>query len=170
MITDKKILNYKNIARKLNKLKKNNKKIVFVTGCFDILHLGHAIFLQYAKSKGDILVVGIGNDKTVRQLKGKNRPIIKGSVRSRLVAALECVDYVIINKEKIVYQNIDHSIVISKIKPDIYVVPVTDRQLMQKKKLVEKYGGKFITCRRRPPKKLRGGISSTRIIHSLEKE
>ena len=170
MISDKKILNYKNIARKINKLKKNNKKIVFVTGCFDILHLGHVIFLEYAKSQGDVLVVGVGSDKTVRFLKGKSRPILNEKIRSRLLAALELVNFVIINKEKIIHQNIDHSILVSKIKPNIYVVPSTDLQLEQKKKLIEKNGGKLITCRRLPPNKLKGGISSTKILRAFEKD
>jgi len=61
MLTDKKILNYDNIARKLASHRKKGEKIVFVTGCFDIMHFGHVIFLNYTKKQGDILIIGIQN-------------------------------------------------------------------------------------------------------------
>lgn len=71
-----------------------NKKIVFTNGCFDLIHLGHIRYLQKAKALGDILIVAINTDSSVRKLKGKGRPIIPQNDRAEILAALECVDYV----------------------------------------------------------------------------
>lgn len=167
MQTDRKIKNYREIAKIAASLKRQNNKIVFATGCFDIMHFGHVIFLNYAKKQGDVLIIGLGNDKTVKKLKGENRPIMNEKLRSRMLAALQIVDYVIINKERLVNYNIDFSVLISKIKPDIFIVPSTDKKLDYKRKLVERYGGKLKTCKRLPPEHLRGGISSSKILEKL---
>lgn len=167
MFTDRKILNYGNIARKLASHRRRKEKIVFVTGCFDILHLGHIIFLNYAQKQGDILVVSIGGDRIVKKLK-PGRPIFNERFRVRMLAALEVVDYVIISKEKLINYNIDFSILISKVKPDTFVVPMTDKKLDYKRELVEKYGGVLKTCHRLPPEHLKGGVSSSKIIKCLK--
>jgi len=166
--TDKKILNYQNAARKIARHKKQGQKIVLVTGCFDIIHLGHLLFFNDAKKCGDILVIGIGSDQTIKQLKGQSRPVMNERLRSRLLAAFTVIDYVIINKEPCLNYNIDHSILMSKIKPDIYVVPSTDKKLADKKALAAKYGGRLKTCRRLPPNHLKGGISSTQLLDKIK--
>ena len=79
-------------------LKKKGKKIVFTNGCFDLLHAGHVRYLETAKSYGDILIVGLNSDKSVRKLKDKNRPINAQKDRAYIIAALEVVDYVVIFK------------------------------------------------------------------------
>ncbi|MFH1392447.1 MAG: adenylyltransferase/cytidyltransferase family protein [bacterium] len=170
MLTDKKIKSYQEIVRISARLKKQNKKIVFVTGCFDIMHFGHIIFLNYAKKQGDVLVIGLGSDKTIKKLKGPIRPILNEKLRSRMLAAIEIVDYVIISKEKLINYNIDFSVLIAKIKPDVFVVPITDKKLDYKKSLVGKYNGKLKTCRRLPPEHLRGGISSSKILEEICKK
>ena len=71
-----------------------NKKIVFTNGCFDILHVGHIRYLQEARSCGDILVVGLDTDESVRTLKGPGRPIQNQEERAEILLALSCVDYV----------------------------------------------------------------------------
>ena len=83
----------------LNRLKKEGKKIVFTNGCFDILHPGHIKVIKEAKSKGDILVVGINSDNSVRKIKGPQRPILDERARAKVVSALEDVDFVIIFKQ-----------------------------------------------------------------------
>jgi len=83
----------------LNRLKKEGKKIVFTNGCFDILHPGHIKVIKEAKSKGDILVVGINSDSSVRKIKGPQRPILDERARAKVVSALEDVDFVIIFKQ-----------------------------------------------------------------------
>ena len=79
----------------VGKLKKDNKKIVFANGCFDILHVGHIRYLEHAKSLGDILIVGINDDESESQLKGHGRPIMPEEDRIEIVAGLKCVDYVV---------------------------------------------------------------------------
>lgn len=95
--------------------KKSNKKIVFTNGCFDILHVGHIRYLSEAKSLGDILIVGINNDQSVRNLKGPSRPINSLSDRALLLSELISVDYVISFKEQTPLK------LIKMIMPDILV-------------------------------------------------
>lgn len=80
-------------------LKKKSKKIVFTNGCFDILHLGHIRYLKEAKKLGDILIIGLNSDKSVRSLKGENRPLVKEKDRAEILSALEVVDYIVIFNE-----------------------------------------------------------------------
>ncbi len=99
----------------LKKIKEENKKIVFTNGCFDILHVGHIRYLSEAKKLGNILIVGLNSDKSVKKLKGDNRPINIFEDRATLLASLRFVDLVIIFEEK-TPENL-----IKKIKPDILV-------------------------------------------------
>lgn len=104
----------------LNKLKKiiknlKNKKIVFTNGCFDIIHLGHIKLLKKAKSLGDILIVGLNTDKSVRRLKGPNRPINSQKDRAEILDSIKYVDYVVLFDEDTPYR------LITEIKPDIVV-------------------------------------------------
>ena len=92
-----------------------NKKIVFTNGCFDILHPGHIHILSKAKSLGDILVVGLNSDLSVKKLKGDKRPLVSEDDRSRVLLSLRFVDYVIIFNELTPLK------VIEKIKPDFLV-------------------------------------------------
>lgn len=165
MKTDKKIIPYTSLAGLRRKTRNAGKRIVLTTGCFDILHLGHVIHFNYCASKGDILVVSVGNDRTVRELKGPNRPVNDEAFRARMVAALECVDYVVVSEES---GKMDHTRLVELLRPDCYVVPSTDYMLDEKRELVEQNGGVFITCRRLPPGHLKGGISSTKIKEKLD--
>ena len=96
-------------------LKKDGKKIVFTNGCFDILHFGHISYLRKAKGFGDILVVGLNSDDSVRRLKGDTRPINDERDRAQILRELECVDFVIIFDESTPLN------LIRKIRPDILV-------------------------------------------------
>ena len=95
--------------------KQRGKSIVFTNGCFDILHIGHIKYLNAAKAKGDILIVGLNADKSVRLLKGKNRPVTPQRERAEILAALACVDFVVIFNEETPYR------LISLIRPDVLV-------------------------------------------------
>jgi rfaE bifunctional protein nucleotidyltransferase chain/domain len=79
--------------------KKRGQTVVFANGCFDILHVGHKRYLEAARQQGDILIVAVNSDDSVRNLKGPGRPILDDSARSRLVAALFAVDYVMLFSE-----------------------------------------------------------------------
>lgn len=76
--------------------KRRKKKVVFTNGCFDILHAGHVRYLKKARSLGDLLVVGLNSDRSVRLIKGETRPIVPQKERAEVLSALECVDYVVI--------------------------------------------------------------------------
>lgn len=93
--------------------KKDGKKVVFTNGCFDLLHRGHLHLLREAKKLGDLLVVALNSDKSVKKIKGANRPILPESERSELIAALEMVDYVTMFDEPEPYD------VIKELKPDV---------------------------------------------------
>ncbi|MFO7897346.1 MAG: D-glycero-beta-D-manno-heptose 1-phosphate adenylyltransferase [Candidatus Cloacimonadales bacterium] len=95
--------------------KRENQRVVFTNGCFDILHAGHVQYLQAARALGDLLVVGLNSDASVRRLKGSSRPINSQEDRALVLAALSSVDYVFIFEEDTPYK------LIQKIKPDILV-------------------------------------------------
>ena len=105
----------KSIQRTVKRLKKQDKKIVFTNGCFDILHRGHVAYLDIAKSFGDILILGLNSDDSVKRLKGDDRPINCEADRAFILAALESVDYVVIFDEDTPYE------LINIVKPDILV-------------------------------------------------
>jgi len=92
------------LAREVQQLRQTGKKIVFTNGCFDILHIGHVRYLQEAKHLGDVLIVGVNSDRSVRRLKGPERPIVGESDRAEILAALACVDYVTIFDQDTPYQ------------------------------------------------------------------
>lgn len=109
-----KVLNQKELKEHLKKLKKDGKKIVFTNGCFDIIHVGHVKYLREAKSLGDILVVGLNSDSSVRKLKPQ-RPINSEKERAEVLASLEMVDFVTLFKEETPYS------LIKLLKPDVLV-------------------------------------------------
>ncbi len=96
----RKLVSRKKIIEIVRRAKKEGKKIVFTNGCFDILHAGHVRYLQKAKNLGDILIVGLNSDSSVRKIKGKNRPINNQNDRAAVLSGLECVDYVTIFNEE----------------------------------------------------------------------
>lgn len=78
------------------RLRNQQLRIAFANGCFDLLHVGHIRYLQAAKGEGDVLVVGVNSDRAVTALKGSGRPLMPEAARAELIAALECVDYVVV--------------------------------------------------------------------------
>lgn len=99
----------------ISRLKKRGRKIVFTNGCFDILHYGHAKYLEEAKRKGDILIVALNSDASVRKIKGNKRPLINQDDRLKMIAALESVDYALLFNQDTPIK------VIKFLKPDILV-------------------------------------------------
>ncbi|MCK9161463.1 MAG: D-glycero-beta-D-manno-heptose-7-phosphate kinase [Arcobacteraceae bacterium] len=130
----------------ISNLKTKNKKIVFTNGCFDILHRGHVSYLDKAKSQGDILVLGLNSDSSVKRLKGEDRPINNEEDRAFVLAALESVDYVVIFEEDTPYE------LIKALKPHILVKgadykgkDVVGADLVEELKLIEFINGKSTT-------------------------
>ena len=113
--SDAHIKSFEEIEKIVSRCKLDGKKIVFTNGCFDILHVGHVKYLQIAKSFGDILIVGLNSDQSVRRLKGSDRPVNTQEDRAYILAALESVDYVVIFDEDTPYE------LIKMIEPDTLV-------------------------------------------------
>ncbi len=109
-----KIVNKEEIINIVKNLKKENKKTVFTNGCFDILHVGHVRYLKASKKCGDILIVGVNSDSSVRNLKGPTRPINNENDRAEIVSELGFVDYVVLFSEN------SPAKLLEEIKPDIY--------------------------------------------------
>ena len=147
---DKKAISF--LARE----RKKGKKIVFTNGCFDILHYGHIKLLEAAKSKGDILIVGLNSDKSVKRLKGEGRPIQGERARAKILASLRAVDYVVIFNESTPLR------LIKSIKPDVLVKgnDYKDKKVVGRKE-VEGYGGKVYLF------PIIKGYSTTRILNKL---
>jgi D-beta-D-heptose 7-phosphate kinase/D-beta-D-heptose 1-phosphate adenosyltransferase len=110
-----KIKDSKNLFRTLSALRGKGKKIVFTNGCFDILHVGHVDYLSKARRLGDVLVVGLNSDSSVKKIKGKDRPINKESDRAKVLSSLYFVDYITSFSEP-TPENL-----IKKVRPDILV-------------------------------------------------
>ncbi len=103
------------LIKLINELKNNNLKIVFTNGCFDILHKGHVKYLNNAKKLGDIFIVGINSDESIKKIKGDKRPIIPLDSRIVVLDNLKCVDIVVPFSEETPVE------LIKLIKPDIHV-------------------------------------------------
>jgi rfaE bifunctional protein nucleotidyltransferase chain/domain len=110
-----KIRTLNEIVRLRPRLRESGKKLVFTNGCFDILHVGHVRYLNYARSLGDILVVAVNSDRSVRKIKGDSRPIVTEQERAEVLAALACIDFVFIFDDPTPKQVID------AIVPDVLV-------------------------------------------------
>ena len=110
-----KVVSCNHIADIIKREKSFNKKIVFTNGCFDILHRGHVTYLKHAKTLGDILVLGLNSDDSVRRLKGSDRPVNNEQDRAVVLEALECIDYIVIFEENTPLN------LIKNIMPDILV-------------------------------------------------
>ena len=137
-------------------LKRQGKKIVFTNGCFDILHAGHVRYLTAAKNLGDVLIVGLNTDESVRRLKGSTRPVNNENDRAEVLLGLKAVDYVIFFGEQTA-ENL-----ISEVKPDIYAKGGDyTLETLPEAKIVQSYGGevKFIP--------LVAGKSTTNIIKKV---
>ena len=151
-----KIKTLNELIRIVHKLKSENKKIITTNGVFDILHYGHVKYLEDAKKLGDVLIVGVNTDKSVKENKGDKRPINNEKSRVSVLAALESVDYVFLFNEK------EPSSWINKIKPNIHI-KAGDYKLSQiiEKDAVENNGGKIVIA------KAEKDYSTTNLINKI---
>lgn len=134
-----KIVNLDKLLGIVEKLKEAGKVIVFTNGCFDILHPGHVSYLEKAKKLGDVLILGLNSDSSIKRIKGDKRPILSETERATLLSYLEMVDYISIFTEDTPYNLINH------IKPHILVKGGDwSVENIVGKDIVEKYGGKVV--------------------------
>lgn len=110
-----KIKSINSLVKIVHRLKKKDKKIVFTNGCFDLLHTGHIRYLKKAKKLGDVLIVGINSDNSIKRLKGDGRPIVSQNDRAELLSEFSFVDFITIFKENTPLN------IIKKILPDVLV-------------------------------------------------
>ena len=115
MKTSEKIVSVSSLKKKIAQLRRRGKTISFTNGCFDILHYGHTSYLEAAKKNNRVLIVGLNSDRSVRALKGLNRPIVGQKERAALLAALASVDFVVIFNEDTPYQ------LIKALTPDVLI-------------------------------------------------
>lgn len=152
-----KIKKREHLAGICEKLKQQGKTVVFTNGCFDILHLGHVKLLQQAKALGDVLILGLNTDESVKRLKGPSRPIIKQDERAEMLAALEMIDYVTFFDEDTPVRTLEI------LKPSIHVKGGDyQEEYMPETPIVKKHGGKIVIL---PYVK---GLSTTNIIRKIE--
>jgi rfaE bifunctional protein nucleotidyltransferase chain/domain len=152
-----KIKSIKEIENIVKNLRKERKKIVTINGAFDIVHVGHLKILKEAKKQGDILIVGLNSDKSIKMNKGPKRPINNENDRAKILAALDVVDYVVIFNEK------DPRKLLSVIKPNVHVNGSEYGEKCIEADVVKKYGGRMHTV------KLKKGHSTTNLIRKVTK-
>lgn len=140
-----------------NQLRNEGKSIVFTNGCFDILHVGHTTYLQKAKDLGDVLILGLNSDASVRRLKGESRPINNENDRAAVLLALRSIDHVVIFGEDTPFN------LISLIQPDILAKGGDySRDTIVGADIVEARGGKVVVI------PLVDGKSTTATINKMQ--
>ena len=155
-MASKKIQAVSQLKKIAGTLKRQGKKIVFTNGCFDILHVGHIRYLTQARKMGDLLIVGLNTDRSVRMIKGDKRPIVSEKERAEVLAAIEIVDYVVLFDEP------DPLRLIAALKPDILVKGADwSKDEIVGREVVEKAGGKVARIPLVP------GSSSTNVIEKI---
>jgi rfaE bifunctional protein nucleotidyltransferase chain/domain len=132
-----KVVSREQLVERVREQRAAGQTIAFANGCFDILHVGHIRYLESAAREGDVLVVALNDDDSVRQLKGEGRPILPASDRAELVAALRCVDFVVIFSESTVGP------LLTTLRPDVHCKG-TDYTVesVPERDIVRGYGGR----------------------------
>lgn len=154
-----KILPLDVLARKVEALRRRGKRIVFTNGCFDLLHVGHVRYLRQAKALGDVLVVAVNSDRSVRKLKGESRPIQNEQDRLEILASLESVNYVTLFDEDTPLA------VIERLQPDVLVKGGDwPRHRIVGRQVVERRGGRVVTI------PYVAGASTTDLIRKVRQE
>lgn len=132
------------------------QRVVFTNGCFDLLHRGHTRLLQQARGLGDLLIVGLNSDASVRLLKGPSRPVLLQDERAELLSALASVDYVVI------FEEADPSRIIADLEPDVLVKGADwAKDEVIGRETVERRGGQIVTI------PLVKGCSTSRIVRRI---
>lgn len=152
----RKIYGREQLQEELERNCRPGRRIVFTNGCFDILHAGHVRYLRKARAMGDVLVVAVNSDASVRALKGEKRPVVPEAERAELVAALEMVDYVTI------FSELTPLALIEQLRPDVLVKGGDwPREAIVGREAVESWGGRVAIV------PLEEGLSTTNIVDKV---
>ena len=143
------------MARIAAGLREQQKCTVFTNGAFDVLHLGHVNYLNFARHQGDLLIVGLNSDASIKRYKSENRPIVPQDERAAVLAALECVDYVVIFDED------EPRDLISELLPDVLVKGKDWAHYVSGRDVVEAHGGRVVLA------ELVEGHSTTNLIEKI---
>jgi rfaE bifunctional protein nucleotidyltransferase chain/domain len=151
-----KITTLDTVVGRREQCRESNRRVVFTNGCFDILHVGHVRYLNRARSLGDVLIVAVNSDRSVREIKGAPRPVIPEEERLEILAALACVDFVFLFDDPTPQRIID------AVVPDV-LVKGADWELSDVvgRDTVERAGGKVLTV------PLVEGVSTSGIIRTV---
>lgn len=136
ILASSKILSREEMKKERARLKAAGKKVAFTNGCFDIIHAGHVDYLQWARNQADALIVGLNSDASVRRNKGDKRPIVNEHDRAYVLAALACVDYVVLFDED------EPAQLIAEIIPDVLVKGEDWAHYVSGRETVEAHGGR----------------------------
>lgn len=137
------------------RLRREGRRLVMTNGCFDLMHAGHASYLEYARGLGDALLVALNTDESVRRLKGPTRPVVDERNRARMMAALECVDYVTFFDED------EPKDLIAEVLPDVLVKAEDWAHYVSGREAVEAAGGKVVLA------PMVEGLSTTKIVERI---
>jgi len=152
---DDKILSREAMVSERARLKADGRSVVFTNGTFDLLHAGHATYLEFARQQGDCLILGLNSDASIQRIKGPKRPIIAEPYRARMVAALECIDYVVVFDE-------DEPVeLIEAVIPDVLVKGKDWAHYVAGREVVEAHGGKIVLA------DMVEGLSSSNVIEQI---
>ncbi len=151
----RKRISLKKLIYEVKILRSKGKKIVFTNGCFDIIHAGHIKLLERCRKLGDVVIVGLNSDKSIKRLKGENRPLNRLSDRLKVLSAIEYVDFIVIFGKDTPYH------IIKAIKPD-FLVKGSDYKVDEI--VGREFAGRVVRV------KLLDGRSTTNIIKSIEKK
>lgn len=154
---EKKIRDRAALAAECGRWRAEGKRVVFTNGAFDLMHAGHATYLEFARRQGDVLVVAINTDASVRRYKGEKRPIVDERNRARMMAALECVDAVTWFDED------EPKALIAELEPDVLVKAEDWAHYVSGREIVEARGGKVVLA------PMVDGLSSTKLIERILK-
>jgi rfaE bifunctional protein nucleotidyltransferase chain/domain len=150
------ILSTDEAVTRIGRVRADGGRVVFTNGVFDLLHPGHLRYLQQSRALGDALVVGVNSDRSVRAIKGENRPVTPEDERAEILAALSCVDVVVLFDEDTPYA------LITRLRPDVLVKGADwPEDAMIGRDIVEARGGRVV----RIP--FEAGYSTTRIIEKI---
>ena len=150
-------MNVKDLKKLLHQYREKNRTIVFTNGCFDILHAGHVRYLAEAKKLGDVLIVGLNSDASVRKLKGAGRPVNSAADRAEVLAGLRAVDHGVVFEEDTAEE------LVRRLQPDIYVTGgdySLDR--LPESAIVDSYGGRTVLV------PMLDGRSTTQVIRKMQ--
>jgi D-beta-D-heptose 7-phosphate kinase/D-beta-D-heptose 1-phosphate adenosyltransferase len=150
-----KIMTVEQMLAERARLKQAGRTLVFTNGCFDILHVGHADYLAFARSQGDALVIGLNSDASVRRNKGPRRPINNEQDRATMLAALSAVDYVVMFDED------EPAAIIERLLPDVLVKGEDWAHYVSGREAVERAGGRVVLA------PLVAGKSTTSVVERI---